>query len=132
MKQVIVILSLVLMLVACEPTVKQGMLDTPVRLKVGQSLDVDGMLITVEKISEDSRCPQGAQCIWAGKVSVALHVQTQDSAFDMVLMLGLNDAGATQLVGVDSLTLKEVSPAPVLDQKISQSDYSVILLVRKA
>lgn len=43
-------------------------------LKIGESKNVAGLTISPIRIVEDSRCPFGAQCIWAGRVAVEFEV----------------------------------------------------------
>ena len=49
--------------------------DRVCQLKLGKSADEAGFdTVTFVKITGDSRCPSGAQCIWAGEASVVLKI----------------------------------------------------------
>ena len=51
---------------------------TPITLKIGDTAAFsDGLSVTVQSIN-DSRCPVGTQCIWAGEISTALSIWVGD------------------------------------------------------
>lgn len=52
-------------------------LDHPVDVRVGVTVEVGGepITITFERVTEDSRCPTGVQCVWAGDATVRLRAE---------------------------------------------------------
>ncbi|WP_206364911.1 hypothetical protein [Sphingomonas panacis] len=52
-------------LAACAAT---SAIEGPVRL--GQIAYVNGPRVRVDRVTEDSRCPVGTQCVWAGRLMV--------------------------------------------------------------
>lgn len=52
---------------------------------VGQAAFVNGVKITVNGVVEDSRCPESVQCIWAGRVTanVTLQSDTDKETIDL-------------------------------------------------
>ena len=46
--------------------------DTTVTLRAGQSALFGGVRVTFLQIVSDSRCPEGAHCVWAGDAEVKL------------------------------------------------------------
>ena len=92
---------------------------------------------------EDSRCPSGGQCIWAGQAVVDLlfsGVTTEGGIKEHVKMcLGDCDAGS---VGRDTLeksfagakyklVLAAVNPYPHVDSVRTKDKYSIILKIEK-
>jgi hypothetical protein len=67
---------------------------------------------------EDSRCPQGVQCVWAGRVRITAAVTTSSGTSTRELTLGQPAS-----VAGGSLTLVEVQPARRADRTIAKSDY---------
>ena len=63
--------------------------DTIVTLAAGQTARVaSGVTLTFVRVANDSRCPAGAQCVWAGELRIALSLNTngETSAFDLSTM----------------------------------------------
>jgi hypothetical protein len=82
-----------LLLAACaasppsRPPVKLG---EEFALAMGASVGIDqkGVIVTFEKVIDDSRCPMNARCIWEGNARIALKVSEFTAAraadtFDM-------------------------------------------------
>ncbi len=60
-----------------QPAAQHGPAPTPILphaqdIAVGQRAYADGPTIEVVKILEDSRCPQNARCVWAGRLKLAM------------------------------------------------------------
>lgn len=49
-----------------------GTLDTLIELKHGTTLNLDGDQIKFIAVTEDSRCPNGTHCMWAGVAKIQL------------------------------------------------------------
>ena len=62
---------------ALEATVESAVPDSLVVLSTGMTADIaPGATLAFERIVSDSRCPAGAQCVWAGEVTIALTLVT--------------------------------------------------------
>ncbi len=77
-----------------------------------------GARITPLKVLEDSRCPIGVQCVWAGQVSLSVMIDTSGGCETRELIDGkpVSAAGGT-------LELAEVVPAKRKDMTIYPEDY---------
>lgn len=73
----------------------------------------------------DSRCPTGAQCIWAGeaKVTIAIESPSVDT-----LILSTHDKLKDTYRNVE-FKLIEVSPYPDIQKDIKQENYLVVLKI---
>jgi hypothetical protein len=93
-------------------------------LSVGESAELDGLTITLEKILEDSRCPQGAQCIQAGTVRARIVASAGDiPAVTTELVLEKpHDVLGSELV------MTEVTPEPALETTITPDMYQVRII----
>jgi hypothetical protein len=69
MKQLALIPLLALTLTGCVTYRTNG--DGITRARFGESVRVDGPQVTPLKLLEDSRCPEGVQCVWAGQVRIS-------------------------------------------------------------
>jgi uncharacterized Zn finger protein len=105
-------------------------------LRVGQEVLVADQKLSVKFVSvpEDSRCPKGVNCIWAGNVRVQLQV-TKTKSKPVKVELNLNprdfpdgEAGGS---GDYKIKLVKVDPYPVADQPIKAGDYTATLSISK-
>jgi Family of unknown function (DUF6174) len=110
---------------------KEATATHPVRLAPGEFVNVDGSRVEFDGIEEDSRCPRGADCIWAGRAVVALSVTVRDSVFHLKLVQGevLEGESSTAQAGPLSLTVIAVSPYPQVDLTINEEDYRADLII---
>lgn len=72
-----------------KPVVSEGLSlqsDGTVQMKVGQSAKISSsMSLDYVRVVSDSRCPAGAQCIWAGEVTIEfkLHSGSDQQSFNL-------------------------------------------------
>ena len=112
------------------------MLDKNFVLSVGQEVSTaDGKLkIKFVSVAEDSRCPKGVNCVWAGNARVVLQVGKNNGA---PVKLELNTSPREGAGAVGSgygqylIKLVEVAPYPVAEQTINPRSYAVTLVVSK-
>ena len=57
-------------------------LGRPFDVKAAEVATIQGLHITFEGVSDDSRCPRGAQCVWAGDATVAVTLRPPKGAAD--------------------------------------------------
>jgi len=101
-------------------------LDTPFTLAPGAAATVSSTPLKVRFVSvtEDSRCPSDATCVWAGEVKVRFDIEGAKSRSQIELREG--DSGAA---GQHRLTLMKVEPPAVSGVQITPQDYRVTLKV---
>ncbi len=115
---------------------KKIMLDKNFVLRIGQEVLVaDGKLkIKLVSVPEDSRCPTGVNCIWAGNARVALQV-SKPTGNPVKLELNTNPRETTDVAegsyGLYRIKLVEVAPYPVDGQTIAPRSYTATLVVSK-
>ncbi len=108
-------------------------LPTDVQLKPGQSvlLPHEGYTITFERVTEDSRCPIGVVCFWAGDGAAKLKVRDNTGAVsDDTLHTTLEPKSVhfQQL----NIRMKSLEPYPIHDVPRDTSKYLVTLQISKA
>lgn len=94
------------------------------RLTVGERAQFDhgGMQVTLLSVSEDSRCPMNAMCVWAGRATVWLSVEVdgvQQGDVKVSLYPGRQSTGPTDadaVFGRYVLSLVDLQPYPVAGQ----------------
>lgn len=117
----------VLLIGACET-------DAPVEPKLGEEFTLGyGKNITLENgavsiaflaVTEDSRCPEGAVCVWEGNARIVLSVSK--NKFGLNTTLSPKDT----TIGPFNVRLVRVNPYPKLGVQRSPEDYSVTLVVQ--
>jgi hypothetical protein len=108
-------------------------LGEPFSLRPGQSASIagEGLAIRFVEVIGDSRCPQGATCIWAGEVSCQLEITYEDVTSTKVLVQpGLSPPSQADfaIYNIDF----DVQPYPEVGKKIDKGDYRLQLTITKA
>lgn len=75
--------------------------------RLGEPARFIGLTLTPVMVAEDSRCPAGAQCVWAGLTRVSTAVNTATGADLRVLTLG-----TPLTIGDRNVTLVDLCPTP--------------------
>ena len=107
-------------------------LDQSFEFRVGETVTVNGEALTVEftGVPEDSRCPTGVQCIWAGNARVQLVLAKGGKAAGIELNTNLDPKKAPYLEY--EVELLGLTPYPTAKGgPIAQSQYRATLVVRK-
>lgn len=107
-------------------------LDQEFKLKIGESAKAprEGLKVEFDSVPEDSRCPKGVTCVWAGNAKVLLKVE-KDAGKPASVELNTNINPKTSRYLEYELSLKELKPYPEADKTIKSSDYEVTLTVHK-
>jgi hypothetical protein len=128
------IVLLVFMLTACHGDTPGGP-STPVDLHVvlapGQQTTVPGAgAVRLESVTNDSRCPGDAICVWAGDATVRVVVSPSSGA-SASYELHTADLKPVQHRGV-TIALEALSPYPFASKgPISPGDYRVTLKITR-
>lgn len=64
--------------------------EAPVRITLGEAVQIDGTAVRFDAIEEDSRCPENTTCVWEGRARVRLAVASESA------VLTLPHGGAAQ------------------------------------
>lgn len=93
----------------------------------------DGSLrIVFNAISEDSRCPEGTNCMWAGEAVANITVSNSEGSetFNFKLQ-GKGDKPATKKFKGYTVNLVQITPYPKSGKKIEKQEYSAQIRVLK-
>lgn len=86
--------------------------------------------ILFEELVEDSRCPLGYECVWAGQVIVQL--KAGETSFDLGLSPLESVAAKDTIDAMWTVELLSVSPHPVSEEDWpSAEDYTLELIVEE-
>ncbi|MDX1585706.1 MAG: hypothetical protein R3222_03140 [Balneolaceae bacterium] len=94
-------------------------------LRFGQqaSLDNGELKITFKEVLEDSRCPEGVTCVWAGNAQIFLIVNGSEATLNTYLEPQVRDISGYQI------ELLSLNPYPVYQQTIEKETYIAKLVV---
>ncbi len=87
-------------------------------LKIGEPSELEGVTITVTEVVEDSRCPLGVECIWAGRVVVKVNLSKPSGNFTENVELG-----QSLTIDTEEVQFVSVAPHPRAGEVIAPSDY---------
>ena len=91
--------------------------------------DAYGLYFTFANIENDSRCPNGAQCFWAGEAVIQLDASSTGIQEKQPLLLNTN--GTPVEFDGYLVTLVKLTHVPALDQPIELTAYQATLLVSR-
>ena len=107
-------------------------LGTPFNLHVGETATVtgEGLTVTFNGVSSDSRCPIGVNCFWAGDGAVDVTIAKSGYA---TLNTTLHTTLSPQSVAYNgyTVTLNSLSPYPRYGSTINPNSYIANLTVTK-
>jgi heat shock protein HslJ len=92
---------------------------------------VPGLFVTVQSVTNDSRCPVGVQCVWEGDATVTVTLIQDGSLFSGELHTNVSVGPRTQTLGDYDVELIDLLPYPVANQIINPSEYVTVLRVTK-
>lgn len=104
-----------------------------IAIKYGQQITVakEGLTLEFVTVLEDSRCPEGVQCVWEGNARIELSAAkagNDRSSFE----LNTNDRFPVEAKYLGYLiTLIDLQPYPKATKQISLQDYTVNVEIRK-
>jgi hypothetical protein len=101
---------------------------TEVTLRYGEDRQLDNSVLRVAftRVVEDSRCPAGVMCIWAGNAVVEIGVAAGMGPTVPLQINATMDPRYADWNGV-RVTVLELAPLPRADPPIKPEDYSVKL-----
>ncbi|MDB5241458.1 MAG: hypothetical protein JWP57_2083 [Spirosoma sp.] len=124
-------------IVACKPSVTTPSDTIAIGLRQSGRLATE-VVVRVDSI-QDSRCPTGATCIWAGQARVTLLLSKNTDSTTVRLVLGpnVNQDNATRLDSASillnserfSVVLRDVTPYPSVPPQ-NQTQTAVVQIIR--
>jgi hypothetical protein len=109
---------------ATQVEMKTAKLDEMFNLKAGETISMSGESLTFrfDSVLFDSRCPEGAECLWAGNAAVVISLPDK---IDTVYLY------ATHTEGRYSITLQGLAPYPKINMPISKDLDTAKFIVSK-
>ncbi len=107
--------------------------DGTLTVKIGEAKTLKNENFTVKfiKVLEDSRCPKGMECIWAGRASIEIEVSNKNTpaqTMNLSTTTGLNNA---VIFNGYQISLLNLTPQNELGKKLNPADYTILLKIEK-
>jgi hypothetical protein len=123
--------AVVLAIAAAHGVSTEPELGRPFDMKPSEVVVIQGLRITFEGISEDSRCPTGAQCIWAGDAAAEFTLHKAPSEpLERTLHTNGRFERQTQCDAF-VVRLEDVKPYPKQGAPIAPGDYRATIVVTR-
>lgn len=95
-----------------------------VTLRIGETVTFAQNSIKLVRVFDESRCPQGVTCIWAGTVKAeVISVTGMGTSTETI------ELGKTLTTEAEQITLVSVTPYPKEGQTITQGEYKLTFKV---
>ncbi len=140
MKKAVLLLAILLLGCLSGPQLRHYELGSEITLHINETVAVgsDPLLVRLAGIPEDSRCPTGVVCIWAGRVTAALEFRRENGPGPGFLSLlnltkGQGNDSATFDYGNNTYLVKlvDVEPYPKAGSPINASGYNATIIITK-
>ncbi|HEX8369227.1 MAG TPA: hypothetical protein VF604_11855, partial [Pyrinomonadaceae bacterium] len=127
-----IFLSLILMLVFGSAATAQTLRSQTLRVRVNQqkSLTRNNLTIKFVALVEDSRCPEGTRCVWAGNAQIRVKItdaRGRSQVFEMNTNTGVKGAS----FGGYAVNLTGVEPRPAANIRINRNGYTATFSINK-
>ncbi len=102
-------------------------LDNEFEINYGQSVNLQNhnLIIKFKAVDEDSRCPEGAVCVWEGNARIVIEISQTALVLNTTL-----EPKEIEHIGY-KIRLTAVHPYPKTNEQIKIEDYSIKLFVTK-
>jgi hypothetical protein len=103
-------------------------------LKPGQiaAITSEGLTFRFVGVLEDSRCPQGVQCIWAGQTTIAAEAVkgNNKTSFNLTKKAGAMEPGSFDSMGY-TFEFLEIGPGKAMGKNISEMEANAVFRITK-
>lgn len=97
----------------------------------GKTVTTDIAQVKLVRVMDDSRCPKGVTCVWAGQAKVLIEVTYPNGKKQKreVIVGSSGVSKGTPILGLDGLEIfvRGLQPYPDTNKKIEASDYFLLL-----
>jgi hypothetical protein len=127
MKRVISALLIIILFISCDKRLEYLDMNKSVDLSYGKCFMDSSRILTVcfDSILSDSRCPDGANCIWAGEAIARFNIKVGQNEVRKVDLRLSNDT----VINGYKFSFISLNPYPSASQEISVNDYIARIII---
>lgn len=103
-----------------------------VKVPKGETIVMKGVSINFMEVVEDSRCPTGVNCIWAGRAKVKVSVTSNGKTEEKILIFGETKSGEdanTNLYSSEKFAINGLKLTPYPTSEDNGRNKSYVLLI---
>lgn len=102
-----------------------------IKIPLGETVSMGDLYINFSEVIEDSRCPKGVECIWAGRAKVKIEVSDSGMTVDHQFLTFGEDA-ENIIFQIDGYRVRgmTLTPYPSSDDG-GERDYSLLVIKEK-
>ena len=109
----------------------RGVRGGAVEIRIGEEKKIGDLLIAFEGVAEDSRCPEGVVCVWAGNARA--HFSVTDRAGECVEFdLNTGVQPSAHRFGGYTIKLEKLAPHPHVERETKVDEYVATVFVSPA
>ncbi|UCC81236.1 MAG: hypothetical protein JSW64_07740 [Candidatus Zixiibacteriota bacterium] len=118
-----------------QKTTISASLDSSFQLMHNQTavIEPENLSIKFVNVTEDSRCPVGVECIWAGQAKIEVEIKREDEEPEIIVLT--SQAGREELAEMQVkdyfIKLLKVEPPRQKDVELKLSDYNITLIASR-
>jgi len=135
MKRILIIIGLIIVLltpvsISCSHNI-QTSLGHEFVLELGKTAEVSSESLTIKfvEVTADSRCPNYAQCIWAGEANCQMEITLNGVTSERVFTISGGISSAAEEVFDKYRFDFTLEPYPEVGEDITPSDYRLIMTI---
>jgi len=101
-------------------------------LKINQEAMVEGegLAVVFESVLEDSRCPEGVDCIWSGNAKIKVRLSKQKHAPAPIELNTSVESKSSSYLDYE-IKLVALKPRPKADKPVQTNEYKATLIITK-
>ena len=102
-----------------------------IKIPLGETVSIGDLFVNFSEVIEDSRCPTGVECIWAGRAKVKIEVSDDGMTVDHQF-LTFGEDSENIIFQVDGYRLRGMTLSPYPSAKDrGERDYSLLVIKEK-
>ncbi|MRT15538.1 hypothetical protein F3C99_01035 [Vitellibacter sp. q18] len=107
-----------------------------IKIPLGETVVIKGIAVKFVEVLEDSRCPTGVTCIWAGRAVVKVEVGSNGNKREKMLIFGETKRGETKdtnLYSSSEFAIKglTLNPYPTSENSNNKKTYELLICEEK-
>ncbi len=114
---------------------KEAVFGNPFQLKINETALIRSENLTIKftDVTEDSRCPKDAACVWAGQVTALARISKEGRVLGNYSLTRMPGAGVPAAIAFDryAISLTGIDPYPEKAGKIEKAEYVATFVVSR-
>ncbi len=92
------------------------------------TIEAEALTLTFTEVNEDSRCPTGVQCVWAGQATITLAASNNPESVSNPLVFTIPGADTATYLSY-TIQFLQLDPHPSVSHQPITSEYRATLVV---